>query len=308
MELFITTLLAMGIRLATALILCAFGETFSQRSGVLSIGIEGYMAFAALMGFAGSYWTGNPWLGALLAVAAAGAMSLVHGYLCITWGFSQMVSGIGIILFAGGLTSFAFGKIFGHFSTLPKVKFFEVVNVPMFSEIPMIGPILFRHALLTYAAFLLIPLFYFVFYRTKFGLKIRAVGEYAAGSDTMGINVHIIRYICTLLSGVMSGWAGAFLSLGISHSFQEGMIAGRGFIVLAAIVLGNWNPLRVFGACLLFGTVDALQYKMQILKYWGIPYAFWLMLPYIVATGTLVITRKTRQPSELTIPYLREQA
>jgi len=306
--LFFITLFASGIRLGTVLMLSAFGETLSQRSGVLNIGIEGYMAFATLMAFAGSYWTGNPWLGVLLAVATAGAISLIHGYLCITWGFSQMVSGIGINLFAEGLTCFMNAKIFGHLRMLPSVKGFESIHIPLLSQIPIIGTILFRQSLIVYITFLLLPVFYFILYRTNFGLMTHAVGENAKASDTMGINVSKIRYICTFLSGLMSGLAAAYLSLGVSHSFQGGMVAGRGFIVLAIVVLGNWNPAKVVGASLLFGIVDAFQYKMQILKYWGISSSFWLMLPYLVTIGALLIARKTRQPSELTIPYLREEA
>lgn len=297
----------MGIRFASVLALAASGETISQRSGVLNLGIEGYMVIATIISFAGSYYTGNPWLGVLMAMMVAGALSLVHGYLCITLGLSQIVSGIGIIFFADGLMCLISEKVLHGLDTMPKVKFFDTIDIPMLSQVPVIGPILFQHSLLIYVTFLLVPLFWGILYRTKLGLEIRGMGESANGCDTMGVKIHRIRYFCTLLSGVMGGLAGGFLCLGISRSFMEGMVSGRGFVVLAAIVLGNWNPISVFGACLLFGMVDAFQYKMQILKWWEVPFAFWVMLPYLATIGTLVLVRRAKQPPELAIPYLREK-
>jgi len=304
---FFVLLAAGGIRLASVLALASLGETFSQRSGVLNIGIEGYMTLGTIFGFATAFYTGNPWLGLLAAIASGAILSLIHGYLSITLGVNQMVAGIGIVFFASGLMCLTNARVFEPLPIFPTVECFTPVDVPILSRIPIIGPILFQHSPVTYILFFLVPLFWFILYRTKFGLKIRAAGEFASGSDTMGVNVYRVRYICTLLSGVMGGLAGGFLSLGVARSFQGGMVAGRGFIVLAAIVLGNWNPLRVALACLLFGMVDAFQYRMQILEWGGIPYAFWLMLPYLVTIGALVVTRRVRVPRELTIPYLRER-
>jgi simple sugar transport system permease protein len=304
---FIVTLFIMGIRFTSVLTFAALGETLSQRSGMLNLGMEGYMLIGTIISFIGSHYTGNPWLGVLLGMAAAGMLSLIHGYLCITLGLSQIVSGIGIIFFATGLLDIISDRFFRGFEMLPKIEYFHSVNIPILSRIKIVGPILFQHSLLIYISFLVVPVLWFIVYRTKLGLRIRAIGEFAVASDTMGVKVHRIRYICTLLSGVMGGLAGGFLSLGISRSFLEGMVAGRGFVVLAAIVLGNWNPMYVFGACLLFGMVDAFQYKMQILRWGEIPYSFWVMLPYLVTIGALIIVRKTRQPPELAIPHLREK-
>lgn len=304
---FASTLASGGIRLASVLGLASLGETFSQRSGVLNIGLEGYMELGTVVAFATSFATGNPWLGLLAAVAAGAALSLVHAFLSINLGVQQMVSGIGINFFAAGLMCLTSARIFERLPVFPKVAMFEPVPLPFLSQVPNVGPVLFNHPPITYILFGLVPVFWFTLYRTKIGLQIRALGEFASGSDTMGVNVYRVRYITTLLSGAMGGLAGGYLSLGVAQSFQEGMVGGRGYIALATIVLGNWNPLRVFGACILFGMIDALQYRMQILALGGVPHEVWLMLPYIVTVGALMATRGVRVPRELTIPYLREK-
>ncbi|MFC2024210.1 ABC transporter permease [Chloroflexota bacterium] len=304
---FASTLASGGIRLASVLGLASLGETLSQRSGVLNIGLEGYMTIGTITAFATSFATGNPWLGLLAAIAAGATLSLVHAFLSISLGVQQMVSGIGIIFFAQGIVSLMDARVFELLPVFPVVAMFEPIPLPLLSQIPNVGPVLFNHPPITFILFGLVPLFWFILYRTKIGLQIRATGEFASGSDTMGINVYRIRYISTLLSGAMGGLAGGYLSLGVAQSFQSGMVAGRGYIALATIVLGNWNPARVFGACVLFGMIDALQYRMQILAMGGIPHEVWLMLPYIVTVGALMVTRGVRVPRELTIPYLREK-
>lgn len=300
-------LAAGGIRLASVLALASLGETFSQRSGVLNIGLEGYMQLGTIVAFSTAFYTGNPWLGLLAAMAAGTALSLIHAFLSITLGAQQMVAGIGINFFAAGLMCLMNARVFEPLPVFPTVACFNPIAIPGLSQIPGIGPVLFQHPPITYILFALVPLFWFILYRTKFGLQVRAAGEFASGSDTMGVNVYRIRYLCTLLSGVMGGLAGGFLSLGVARSFQGGMVAGRGFIALATIVLGNWNPVRVFGACVLFGMIDAFQYRMQILEWGGVPYELWLMLPYIVTIGALLATRRVRVPRELCIPYIREK-
>lgn len=305
---FLLLFLAGGIRLAVPLMAAALGETFAQRSGVLSVGIEGYMTFAAAASFLGSYYSGSVWFGLLTGMAAGGLLSLIHAYFSITRGLNQIVSGLGVMFLGMGLACFFIWGIFHEFVGMPVVAYFKPIDIPILSQLPIIGQILFQHGALTYICFLLVPLLWFVLERTKFGLRTRAAGEFAAGSDTMGVNVSITRYINTVLSGVMSGLSGAALCLEINHTYAGGMVAGRGFIVLAAVVLGNWSPVRAFGACLLFGLVDAFQYRMQILGWWGIPWEFWIMTPYIVTIAALLAVRRVRMPRELCIPYFREKA
>jgi ABC-type uncharacterized transport system permease subunit len=305
---FLLLLFAGGIRLAVPLMVASLGETFAQRSGVLSVGIEGYMTFAAAASFLGSYYTGSAWLGVLMGMAAGGSLGLINAYFCVTHGLDQIVSGLGLVFLGEGAACCVIWSAFAEFAGMPKIAYFQPIDIPILSQLPIIGPILFCHGILTYIGFLLVPSLWFVLERTKFGLRTRAVGEFAAGSDTMGVNVSVTRYICTVLSGVMSGLAGAALCLEISQTYSDGMVAGRGFIILAAVVLGNWSPVRVFGACLLFGLVDAFQYRMQILGWWGVPWEFWIMTPYIATIAALLVVRRVRMPRELCIPYFREKA
>lgn len=305
---FMLLLFGGGIRLAMPLVGAALGETFAQRSGILSVGIEGYMGFAAAASFLGSYYTGSAWLGLLVGMAAGGVLGLIHAYFSITHGLDQIVSGLGLMFLGLGAACFLIYGAFHEFPGIPEVAFFDPIDIPILTQLPVIGQMLFHHGALTYICFLLVPLLWFVLYRTKFGLRTRAIGEFAAGADSMGVNVSITRYRCTVLSGVMSGLAGADLCLEISRIFVNGMVAGRGFIVLAAVVLGNWNPVRIFGACLLFGLVDAFQFRMQVLDWWGVPWEFWIMTPYIVTIVALLAVRRVRMPRELCVPYLREKA
>ena len=302
---FLAGLIAAGIRLAIPLVLAGLGEALSQRSGVLSVGIEGYMALATITGFIGSYFTGSPWLGLLIGMIAGGVLGLIHGYLCVNLGLSQLIVGLGLMFFGNGLSDLGHFLAFGG-NVAPKGVYFQPVHIPVLSEIPFFGPVLFQYPVFTYITFLLIPLFWFVLYKTQFGLKVRAVGSFTKAADASGSNVNMIRLICCIVSGMMSGLAGSFLVLGVAFNFLEGMVAGRGFIVLAAIVLGNWNPIGVLLASLLFGMIDAFQYRMQIEQWGGIPVQFWIMLPYIVAILVLICIRRVKVPPELTIPYLRE--
>ena len=305
---FFLSLFAGGIRLAMPLVAAALGETFAQRSGVLSVGIEGYMTLAAAASLLGSYYTGSAWLGLLAGMAAGGLLALIHAYFCVTHGLDQIVSGLGLMFLGMAVACMVIWASFAGFAGMPAIACFERIDIPILGQLPIVGQILFHHGALTYISFLLVPLLWFVLERTKFGLRTRAVGEFAAGSDTMGVNVSVTRYICTVFSGVMSGLAGAVLCLEINHTFFNGMVAGRGFIIIAAVVLGNWSPVRVFGACLLFGLLDAFQYRMQILGWWGVPYEFWIMTPYIITIAALLAVRRVRMPRELCIPYFREKA
>jgi len=304
---FVILILAGGVRLSVPLLAAGLGETFAQRSGVMSIGMEGYMHVAAAVAFIGSYYTGSAWLGLLIGLVAGGVMGSIHAFFSVKHGLNQIVSGLGLVFLGSGISCLLIWGTFYDFAGMPEVATFEQINIPMLSQLPGIGPILFQHGALTYIGFALVPILWFVLYRTKFGLRTRAVGEFASGADTMGVNVTTTRMICTVISGMMSGLAGAALTLEINHTFLAGMVAGRGFIVLAAVALGNWDPLRLLGACLLFGFVDAFQFRMQLLGWGGIPYEVWIMLPYIVTIVALIVVRKVRMPRELTVPYFREK-
>lgn len=303
---FIISLFAGGIKLGMPLTAAALGETYSQRSGVLSIGLEGYMTLGAAFSFVGAYFSGNPWLGVLLGMAVGGLLGLLHAYLTVSRKLNQIVSGLGIYFLAVGIAAFLIFGIFHEFTGMPKILAFNPINIPVLGNIPAIGTIFFRHGALTYLTFALVPGLWYVLYKTKLGLKIRAVGEYASGSDAAGVNVTNTRYICATLSGIMGGLGGSALALEINRTFVQGMVAGRGFIVMAAVVLGGWNPARALGACVLFGLVDAFQFRMQALAWWGIPWEIWAMTPYIVTIVALLAVRQVRVPKELCVPYSRE--
>lgn len=304
---FAVLLVAGGIRLSVPLLAAALGETFAQRSGVLSIGMEGYMHIAAALSFIGSYYTGSAWLGLLLGLVAGGVLGLIHAFFSVKHGLNQIVSGLGLVFLGSGLSCLMIWGVFHDFAGMPVVATFDHLNIPTLSQLTVVGPILFQHGALTYIGFALVPILWFVLYRTKFGLRTRAVGEFASGADTMGVNVTTTRIICTVISGLTSGLAGSALALEINRTYTAGMIAGRGFIVLAAVALGNWDPLRVLGACILFGFVDAFQFRMQVLGWWGVPYEVWIMTPYIVTIIALMVIRRVRIPRELTVPYFREK-
>lgn len=305
---FIVLLLMSGVRLGTPLALASIGETLSQKTGVLNLGIEGYMTIATIIAFAGAHYTNDPWLATLMAVGASMLLALLYGILSVSLGLSQIVAGLGIMLFAGGM-SCLLNSIFFEYNPPASVAQFRILAIPVLSEIPILGPILFRQHILLYIAFILVIAAWFILERTKYGLMIKGVGESAAAADTMGTKVNLVKILCVLLCGAMSGIAGAHLVLGVTGSFMTGMVGGRGFIVLAAIVLGRWKPIPVFLATFLFGFLDALQFRMQVMQLFGIPWEFWLMLPYIAAIMALTFTSSKAEyiPKELCIPYVREE-
>ncbi len=308
---FLLLLFFASVRFATPLGFAALGETLSQRGGVLNLGIEGYMALATMVAYAGSYYTQNPWIATLMAMLAAALLALLCAFFSLTLRLSQIVVGLGIIFFASGLVSLINGVLFGYIAPLPRdMAFFYAQGIPFLRDIPWLGNILFSFHSLIYIMIILAGVFWYILYRTKFGLHIRSIGDAAPAADSMGVNVIKTRYAIVLLSGAMSGLAGAYLALGATRVFIEGMVGGRGFLVLAAVVLGKWNPVGALLASFLFGLITAVQYRGQIIFEGVFPTEFWLMLPYIVAILTLAITswkRGAETPNELAVPYNREE-
>ena len=308
---FIILLFIASVRFAAPLGFAALGETLSQRGGVLNLGIEGYMALATMVAYAGSYYTQNPWIATLMAMLASVLLALLCAFFSLTLRLSQIVVGLGIIFFASGLVSLINGVLFEYMAPLPgDMAFFHAQGIPFLRDIPWLGAILFSFHSLIYIMIIMTGVFWYVLYRTKFGLNIRAIGDAAAAADSMGVNVIKTRYAIVLISGAMSGIAGSYLALGATRVFIEGMVGGRGFLVLAAVVLGKWNPIGALLASFLFGLITAVQYRGQIIFEGVFPTEFWLMLPYIVAILTLAITswkRGAETPSELAVPYNREE-
>lgn len=302
----ITSFLASDIRTAVPILIAALGIVFSQRAGIVNIGIEGLMLIGSFAGVLGSYITGSVFLGTIVAVISSMLFALIFAFFTITIKADQTVVGTAINIIAGGLTIVLNRVIFGSNMTNIQLDVFDIVPIPILSKIPILGPSLFTQSIPVYIIFLLVPIAHFVLYKTNTGLKIRAVGENPKACDTVGLNVIKIRYATVLYSGLMAGVAGAFVSMGQLSFFTEGMVAGRGFMALAAVVFGNYSPYGVMFASLVFGAGEALQYRLQASGS-GIPYQFLLMLPYLITiVAVCILTKKSNQPAASGVPYNKE--
>lgn len=302
---FVTDWGTASIRLATPLALTAMGGVYSERSGVFNIGMEGMMLSGAFVAITTSYFTGSVVAAALAAMAAGTLLSLVHAYLAISRLANQIIVGAAINLLALGLTNFLYRAIFGA-TGRERVAGFPQVKFPVLGDIPVIGPILFDHSIAVYIAYILPFVAWYVLFRTTWGLNVRAVGEYPQAADAAGVSVKRVRYLSVMLSGAMAGLGGAALSLGAVRYFTQGMTAGRGFIVLGALVFGKWNPILVALACLFFGAADALQLRAQTFGF-AIPHQFLVMLPYLLTIAALVgFVGRTVAPQSLGVPYKSE--
>ena len=254
------------IRSATPLIFPALGGTFSEKSGVVNIGLDGMMTVGAFTAVLLSYKTNSPWLGLLGAMVVGGLFGLLLAFLSIYFKANQVVVGTAINILAASLTTFLLVEIWGKPGQTGNVNYFE----------PW-GPF----NMFTYLSFILVGISYYIIYKTPFGLRMRAVGEHPRAADTLGVNVYLTRYICVTLSGMLAGIGGASLSIGSISLFKEGMVAGRGFIALAAMIFGKWNPIGGALACLFFGLADAIQTVSMSLGL-QVPKEFLYALPYIM--------------------------
>ena len=302
-EVFLTGLLAAGVRLAVPILLAALGEIFAERAGVLKIGIEGEMLIGALSGFLGAYFTGQVWLGFLTGMTLSGLFSLMMAFMSITLKVDQIITGITLNLLALGLTSFIYRVLFGTSRLPPHINPLAPIKLPILGDIPYLGTIFFQHNLLVYLALMAVPVSACILFRTRFGLNLRAVGEYPRAADTLGVKVKRMRYIGVLLGGCFSGLAGCFLTLAQLNRFTDNITAGRGFIAIAAVIFGKWNPYGALAAALLFGIADGLQLRFQALGF-KVPYQFLLMLPYVLTMIALVgVVGKSKPPASLAVPY-----
>ena len=296
-------ILASGIRLATPYLYAAIGETFGQRSGVLNLGVEGQMLLGAFFAFYVTFTTGNPWLGLLAAIVVGAAMGLAMAFVTVNLQAEQGISGIGFYLFGLGMSKLLFQMTLG---TVETVSGFSAVYIPVLSDIPFMGEVLFSHNILVYIAYILVPIAIFVLNKTNIGLKIKAVGENPEAADSLGVSVSTVRYITVTMGGILSGVAGASLSIALLNVFQQNMTSGLGFIAVALVYFGGWRPLGVLLGALLFSMVMSLQLWMQVLGV-PIPSDIAVMMPYILTIVALVLTvQRVRAPSALTKPFERE--
>jgi simple sugar transport system permease protein len=251
------------IRIATPLILATLGEMFAERGGVLNLGIEGTMLLGAMTGFSAAHFSGSLWLGILVAMTVGALVGLLMGLLTVSLGLSQHVSGIGTTLLCTGLAFYFYRLVFGQPSVPPNIEAFEVVPIPLLSRVPFLGSVLFHQFALVYLALLLVPVAAFVLYHTPWGLNLRAVGENPRAADVAGVSVSKLRYQGLMLSGMLMGAGGAYLSMAQFNAFTFGVISGRGWVCIALVVFGQWNPWKCLAGALLFGFVDALQLRLQ---------------------------------------------
>jgi ABC-type uncharacterized transport system permease subunit len=304
---FIINLLASTIRVAAPILLTALGEIFTEKSGVLNIGLEAQMLTGALAGFIGAYYLGNNWLGLMVGIFGGVLISLLFALLTVSLNADQIVVGITLNIFALGMTTFVYRQFFGTAFIPPAVEPMPKINIPGLSSLSFFGPIFFDQKALVYFIFLLVPVTHFVLYRTMIGLSLRAVGEHPLAAETMGKNVRLTRYLCIMLSGVGAGLGGAFLSIGQLARFTDNMAAGRGFIALAIVIFGQWKPYRAALAALIFGFADALSIQVESIGI-SIPEEFLRMIPYVTTViAMMVVARRAIAPAALARPYTKEE-
>lgn len=295
------------LRAAIPLILGALSGILCERSGIINIGIEGMMLAGAFAGFVAKT-SSNDWplaasllFSVLIALAVGGLMGLLHALLSIRFRMDQIISGTVIIILAAGLSSYLYDRdaiAVGKFTPIP---------LPLLSELPVLGPVLFDNPLITYLALMLVLLVHIALFQTRWGLRTRAVGEHPRAADTEGIHVQRMRYLNTMFGGMLAGLAGGYLVLEAVGQFQEGMTAGRGFISLAAMIFGNWTPFGALGAALLFGYTQALQNEFLLAGVTTLPRQFISMLPYLVTIVAVTgFVGRVRPPAAIGKPYESE--
>ncbi len=290
---------------AVPLTIGALSGVLCERSGVVNIAIEGMMLTGAFTGaFVGSVT--NLWIGLFAAVLSGALLGAIHAVLSIKYKTDQIISGTVINIFSTGITSFLSAKFLQKYQHLNDPGRFPTIEIPVLSDIPFIGPIMFQHNMFVYALYIFIIVLTVGLYYTRWGLRTRSVGEHPKAADTLGINVFRARYLSVILGGCMAGFGGAYFTLGSVGRFDEVMTAGRGFIGLAAMIFGNWNPVGSFGAGLLFGFFDALSAKLAILKV-PIPSEVMLMFPYIATMVALAgVVGRGQMPAADGQPYEKE--
>ncbi|TNE57157.1 MAG: ABC transporter permease [Alphaproteobacteria bacterium] len=322
-DLFFTLLLLCdsALRLAAPLVLAALAGLYAERSGVVDIGLEGKMLGAAFAAAATAAVTGSPWLALLAGIMTSIGLALVHGFVAISQRGEQIVSGMAINIAVAGLAptlANAWFHLNGQTPILEDGARFTSINLPFanaLSDVPVLGPIyaevISGHNLLTYLAVALVPLGAWGLFKTRFGLRLRAVGENPGAVDAAGISVHRLRYIAMTIAGILCGIAGTALSIGLSAGFVRDMTAGKGYLALAAVIFGRWYPVPTFLACLLFAFADALQGQLQgtPLPFVGeVPVQFIMMLPYIVTVVVLAgFVGKIDAPKASGIPFTRDR-
>ncbi len=309
------SILTIAIRAGTSLVYATVGEIITERAGILNLGVEGMMIMGAVTAFAAAFHTGNAWVGVMTAIAVGGLLALVHAFLTITLRADQTVSGLALTIFGTGLASFL-GQRLGPGGT-PLVgqvgPRFGKIPIPILADLPLVGPSIFNQDILVYVMYLFVPLAWYFLYKTRPGLHLRAIGESPQTADAMGVNVFGLRYLYTIAGGMLVGLGGAHLSLAYTPGWTENLTGGRGWIAIALVIFATWDPARAVVGALLFGGVNAVQFRLQAAGT-TIPAAFLNMMPYAFTVLVLVLItwweafrKRVGAPAALGLPYMREE-
>jgi ABC-type uncharacterized transport system permease subunit len=302
----LTGVLQSSVARSVPIVFGALSGILCERSGVINIAIEGMLLSGAFISAVVGSVTGSPWIAILAAIGAGALMASLLAVLAIRYRVDQIVAGFVINILAVGLTSFLSVRILQANPSLNTPPILPPLPIPFLSELPVLGPILFRHNLFVYLLFVLIIVIYFGLFYTRWGLRVRAVGEHPKAADTVGINVNLTRYRNVIMGGMVAGLGGAFFTIGSTGSFEREMTAGRGFIGLAAMIFGGWNPIGAALAGLVFGFADAIQSRTAILNI-PIPSEFLLMVPYVVTIIVVAgVVGRVRAPAADGKPYVKE--
>jgi len=299
----IIAIIAGGMVLTAPILYAAIGEVYDERAGVINLGIEAIISLSAFTALYVCYLTGSYLAGTLAALVVGGAIALIHSFASVKIGINQLISGLLILTLADGIANFSYSVVAE--TAVPIVTPLQAIHLPILSDIPILGPILFQHDLFTYGAFICAIVFGLILYRTTWGLKIRGVGENPVACDAAGINVNRIRHMCVVFSGVMAGLAGAAITLGYLGLFDQGIAAGRGWIAIIVVIFSRWSPFRAIVGSMIFG-IGYSAAATLIGAGVGVSYYFLLTMPYLMALILIVLlVRKTKGPAGLTIPYRR---
>ena len=308
----LVNLLAAGIRSGTAILFATVGEIFAERAGVLNLGVEGMMLMGAVTAYGVANQTGNPWLGLVAAALVGAGLALLHAFVTITLRADQVVSGLALTFLGAGMSA-VLGAPLVEVHQVPRLP---TLRVPFLADLPIVGPIFFQHNVIIYLGFLVAPLAWFYIYRTRPGQALRAVGEYPAAADVLGIPVYRLRYLYVMLGGLLTGVSGAALTLAITPLWVEGVTAGQGWIAVGLVIFAGWDPLRAALGSYLFGAIRRLPLDLQTLPlFLQNPHLgyFMNMLPYLFTIFVLILgsrealRRRVGAPAALGTPYVREE-
>ena len=292
------------IRIATPLIFATLGELICERAGVLNLGIEGIMTIGAMAGWIWVYQGGELWGGVVFVAIVGMLFGFLHSILVVYLGLSQHVSGIGITLLASSISYYAYTMLIPFSTTPPKIVPFSTFEVPVLSSIPLIGDALFNQSALTYLAYILVIVTFYVLYKMPIGLTIRMAGENPVANEAQGTNVLLIRTGAVMVGSALMAIGGAFLTMSAFDAFYFGMINGRGWICIALVIFASWRPGKAFLGAILFALFEALQIRAQLIGADVIPYQIFSMMPYFLSiVAMMLVARRAAYPKALLIPF-----